>query len=173
MFSLIVTFAFIFLLVARYQREREGDPWVRRARFRHESSNRRFRDRRGRTQAPATVDGGWSLPPTPLFSDPRAKNVRNTAGNVALRTRDSQLDLRHSAREDFIDPIFAGRYMYSDMIFEDEFMQNFRDYCPIVKIPSFDGSFHFEEEFLEWIDRIYEFFEFVDVELAKASALSC
>lgn len=80
-------------------RPKDARDWVYgAANLDFELSGGRFRDGRSRTQAPVTVDGGQSLPPTPVFSNPRVKNPRNTAGDVFPPETALGMDFRHFGR---------------------------------------------------------------------------
>ena len=52
----------------------------------------------------------------------------------------------------------------------DDCNQNSKGYHHEVKIPNFDGFLIFEE-FLQWIDRVDGFFEFVELEREKQAFL--
>lgn len=103
-----------------------------------ELSGGRFRDGRSRTQAPVTVDGGRSLPPTPVFSNPRVKNPQNTAGDVFPPERASGMDLRHFGRIEPIGYFRDSQYHDAPMGVCDRRSAQKRDQLAVAEYFEFD-----------------------------------
>ena len=123
---------------ARHRPKDAGDRVYGAANLDSELSRGRFCNGRSWMQAPVTVDGGRSLPPTLVFSNPRVKNPRNTAGDVFPPERASGMDFQHFGRIEPRGYFRDSQYHDAPMVVCDRRSAQKRDHPAMAEYVEFD-----------------------------------